>query len=383
MSVDAGKKIQRESTSRWVITLFSVKGIPVRVHFTFLLFVAYLAAIDGGNDLASIALRLCLILTLFGCVLLHELGHALTARYYGIGTRDIVLYPFGGIATVVGNAAPRAEFFIAAAGPLVNVVIAGLCLPMLSIFEPGQSPSAVAFLDNLYLSNLILALFNLVPAFPMDGGRMLRAALSVLGFGRATLIATRLSQGTSLLMALFALYTGNVILVLISVLVFTTATQEQLNDRTRDIAADFVAADVMTEISKLVVFAHGTTVSQALSQALKSLQSYFPVVHADQLLGVVHRDSLLQVGATDVDEAYISGLMDRDVIRVDARTPLKEIVELFRSQSCEVLMVTSQSTLVGMILKDRLLEYLLVYDFRRRSKERAARDEDSTENEPS
>jgi stage IV sporulation protein FB len=216
-------------------------GIPLFLHPTFLLLPAYLALANGGLDHPGLALFvIVLIVTLFGCVLLHELGHALMARYFGIATRDITIYPIGGVARLEKmSERPSEELLIAIAGPAVNLAILILLAPLLfflflrlSLLPPaaamqgglsleyGWTPLLFQFVAALMWGNGILFLFNLIPAFPMDGGRVLRALLALgLGQLRATAIAARVGLVLSLLLGLVALWTGQMLLLLVSLFV--------------------------------------------------------------------------------------------------------------------------------------------------------------------
>ncbi len=175
-------------------------GIDVFVHPTFLLVLAFPGVLDGGLN------AILFVLSLFGCVLLHEFGHALMARQFGIETQDITLYPIGGVARLRRlPRAPGAELLIALAGPAVNVaiVLALAGLSFLGLSDLGLFPG---FIELLMVANLALALFNLIPAFPMDGGRVLRAALSGwFGRARATMIAVGIGRALALVFGVYSL----------------------------------------------------------------------------------------------------------------------------------------------------------------------------------
>ena len=202
-----------------------VAGIDVFIHPTFLLILLFPQVTHGGP------FGLALMLALFGCVLLHELGHALTARRFGIGTRDITLYPIGGVASLTRMPkSPSAELLIALAGPAVNFAIsAGLFgMGMLGLLDLGQ-PGTLAdlFAVNLLYVNLALALFNLIPAFPMDGGRVLRAALSGwLGRLHATEIAVGLGRGLALLFGVYSLLNMMLPQVFLAAFIYLAAGME-------------------------------------------------------------------------------------------------------------------------------------------------------------
>jgi Zn-dependent protease len=206
--------------------LCRVAGIDIYVHPTFLLVLLFPGVLSGG------ALTLLLLMAVFGCVLLHELGHALTARQFGIGTTDITLYPIGGVARL--QRMPRAagaELLIALAGPAVNLAIAAVLLGLGALGLPALSGSmlVVLFIEELMLINLGLALFNLVPAFPMDGGRVLRALLSGwMGRARATMTAARLGRILAVVFGIVApIATGNLMYAALAAFIFFASRAEE------------------------------------------------------------------------------------------------------------------------------------------------------------
>jgi Zn-dependent protease len=220
-------------------------GIPLFIHPTFLLVVPWVLFQSRGHGLFAAVFALAVVLAVFGCVLLHELGHALTARYFGITTRDITLYPIGGVARLDRlSDKPHEELCIALAGPAVNVVIAAVLTPLLvlaafagSIPDSGEpfglasSPLAVpaGLVFWLWYANIGLVLFNMIPAFPMDGGRVLRALLaSWLGIVRATDIAGRIGLVMAVGLAGLAVLAGNPLLILVSLFVAFIGQQERL-----------------------------------------------------------------------------------------------------------------------------------------------------------
>jgi Zn-dependent protease len=202
-----------------------IAGIDVFLHPTFFLLLAYVAMMGGGIG------SVLLVSAVFGCVLLHELGHALTARRFGIATEDITLYPIGGVARLRHMPrAPGAELLIALAGPAVNVaiVLALMAVQTLGLGGSPWSPSLLGLcVDDLILINLGLAFFNLIPAFPMDGGRVLRALLSGwIGRERATLIAAGIGRGLALLFGLYCLFHGMFLQALLAGFIYLAAGHE-------------------------------------------------------------------------------------------------------------------------------------------------------------
>lgn len=208
------------------LTIFSFKEIPVRLHWSFILFLVWIGLNDPGN-LKDSLLEVVFVATIFGCVVLHEFGHALTAKVFGIRTRDITLYPIGGVALLEKEARPAQELLIAIAGPLVNVIIALLIYILVPTDLTAVTDDNITFIQRLFLVNIILVLFNMIPAYPMDGGRVLRSTLGLFfNQGTATIISGRIGQVISIGLCGFAFYMGNPILVFIAVFVFLKARDE-------------------------------------------------------------------------------------------------------------------------------------------------------------
>ena len=224
----------------WSIKFARVAGIDLKIHLTFVLFLVWIAfKYYSVGGLAAARHGVLFILLLFGCVLLHELGHALTAKKFGIGTTDIILLPIGGVARLEGIPNdPKQEFLIAIAGPLVNVLIAILLVfylghrSAMSGFE-GLITPRVAMLSKLATVNIGLVLFNLIPAFPMDGGRILRSILAMrMNYLRATEIAAFIGQALAILFGILGFF-GNTFLIFIAFFVFMGAQQEAAMARAR------------------------------------------------------------------------------------------------------------------------------------------------------
>jgi Zn-dependent protease len=219
----------------WVMPLGRIAGIAVHVHATFLLLLAWVAAIGYGPRASwrDAATGVAYIVVVFATVVLHELGHALMARRYGIRTHDITLLPIGGVARLERMPDdPRAELAIALAGPAVNILLAALCYAglILTGTELGGtalSPTAGNWWGALLVLNVGLALFNLIPAFPMDGGRVLRALLALrLGRPRATRVAARVGRAFAIAFAIYAVMRGQPFLLLIALFIWVGATGE-------------------------------------------------------------------------------------------------------------------------------------------------------------
>ena len=218
---------------RWSFKVASVAGTEVRIHLTFLLFVAWIGfSYYQVEGLPGAVQGVLFILSLFACVLLHEFGHAFAARGFGIATPDITLLPIGGVARLARIPdKPWQELVVAVAGPLVNVVIAAALIFVvhrsaeLEHLQYLESPR-VELLSKLASVNVMLVLFNLIPAFPMDGGRILRALLAMaMPYSQATQVAAWIGQGLAVVFAIFGLF-GNPLLIFIAFFIFAGAQQE-------------------------------------------------------------------------------------------------------------------------------------------------------------
>ncbi|MCB1032647.1 MAG: site-2 protease family protein, partial [Acidobacteria bacterium] len=232
---------------KWAWRIGSLAGIPVYVHATFFLIFAWVALQTGTKDgWGNLVVSLLFVGALFGCVVLHELGHALAARRYGIETKDITLLPIGGLARLERMPRdPKQELVVALAGPAVNVVIAAVLFLVLgSVPTLEQLPARIQpqlFLQQLMVVNVFLVLFNLLPAFPMDGGRVLRALLARDGdWLRATERAVRIGRWVALAMAIlgFSPY-GSFMLVFIAGFVWISGQKELMAMRMRHTGSPF------------------------------------------------------------------------------------------------------------------------------------------------
>jgi Zn-dependent protease len=256
---------------RWSFQIFRVAGIEVRIHITFLLLLAFLALGNYASGGAAAAVHaVAFVCLVFLCVLLHEFGHALAARRYGIRTPDITLLPIGGLARLERMPEkPSEELVVAIAGPLVNVAIALLLLPFAgTVFFPGAIESVEAsMVSKLFTANVMLVLFNLIPAFPMDGGRVLRAGLAFfMPYARATRFASLVGQGFALLFAAAGIFLlKSPMLVFVALFVFVTAGEERALVQTR---TSLTGLPVSAAMAMRMNYARATAVAANIGQAI-------------------------------------------------------------------------------------------------------------------
>lgn len=353
----------------------SIAGIDINVHVTFGLILVF-GAVQWGVPYGprGALFGALLMVVLFACVVLHELAHSLVARAFGIPVRRITLLPIGGVSQMEKNPkTPAHEFIIAGVGPLVNLVIAGLLLVTTDVAStlaktpPAElaktmAPGFETALLWLFMANFFLAAFNLVPAFPMDGGRMLRALLaSFIGLTEATRIAAAVGQLLAMALGLFGLLSGNLLLALVAVFIFFGAGQERAEEKARVVLGTTRVGDAYNK--NAITLAPGTQVSQVVDHILTSYQPDFAVMQGTKLLGVVSRDDILRSLATELSDSYVTGIMHRDVLMVDAGLTLEEVREQMGATSQRLAAVYRGDAYLGLVSREDLAEALLVIGF--------------------
>ncbi len=338
-------------------------GIPIRIHVTFVLLLFWMGAVSAGQG-EGFFNGIVFLLLLFGCVVLHELGHAAAARGYGVETHEIVLYPIGGVARLERIPSGKAELVIALAGPAVNLLLAGALFFVLLLTQselprsPEEVVSRAPVLLQLLIANLALFLFNLIPAFPMDGGRVLRASLALaLGQDRATQIAARVGQLMAVGFAIFAIFPGppRPILLLIALFVFMGAGQESLYQRSEAAVRGLAARAAM--VSQFETLAPQDTLERAAQLLLATHQQDFPVVDVwGRVVGILPRSVLLAGLAAGGRDRAVLELMDREPLIVDPDLPLEEILRLLPRRPGIPILVVGKHGLEGMITLENLSE---------------------------
>ncbi|MCH9696776.1 MAG: site-2 protease family protein, partial [Gammaproteobacteria bacterium] len=285
---------------KWSWKLTRLAGIDVYVHATFFILLAWIGLrywLLEGNWIAVIS-GIGFVLALFACVVLHELGHALTARRYGIGTRDIMLLPIGGVASLEHMPDdPKQEIAVALAGPAVNLVIV-LCLWLLTTASSAVVPvdqlslTGGPFLERLMALNIILAVFNLIPAFPMDGGRVLRALLAMrLNHTRATQLAANIGQFLAIWLGFLGLL-YNPFLILIALFVWIGASAEVGMEQIKSTLSGVTVGQAM--LTDFKVLSPDDSLSHAIDLTLESSQKDFPVLENLQMVGILSQTELLK-----------------------------------------------------------------------------------------
>lgn len=347
---------------------FRLLGVPIRLHFTFLLLLAFLVVTVFGSHQSGGNYALFLA-GLFASVVLHELAHAYVGSRFGVRTTEIVMFPIGGLSRMERILRPTEELWIAIAGPAMNLLIAAGLFgylyhsrqPLPRAVSDLLHPTEFEALPLLAGGNLLLALANLVPAFPMDGGRVLRA---LLGYIRPEEEATRIAAWMGRMLAistgLYGLFAQDFILVFFAFFVYLGAAQEGVAALGRTLTHGIpVRAAMMTEFHTL---GHGDTVRDAANLLLATSQQDFPVLHGDQVVGLLGRNLLLKALAAEGPDAYVAGVMDREFLQLDPATDLSKILPLM-AQAGRCALVMDGRQLRGLLTTDNLSEFLMLRRF--------------------
>jgi Zn-dependent protease/CBS domain-containing protein len=351
---------------RWSFKIGRYAGIDVFMHFTFLLLVGWVALIywRQGQSILAVIAGVAFILTVFLCVVLHEFGHALMARRYGIKTRDIILLPIGGVARLEKLPTnPIQELWVALAGPAVNVVIAialFLWLKMTASFEPLQTLTVTTgpFLERIMAVNLFMIVFNMIPAFPMDGGRVLRAILATRQeYGRATQTAANIGQGIAVLFGFFGLF-YNPFLLFIALFVWIGAAQEAGMTQMKTAVGGIPVQQAM--ISDFKSLDASDSLQRAVELTLTGSQKDFPVTDNGRLTGVLTQTDLLKALSNGGDRSNVASVSRSDFVTVDYFDMLESAFEKLNTCECHTLPVTRNGELVGLVTMDNLGEYMRI-----------------------
>ncbi|MGB3152396.1 MAG: site-2 protease family protein [Maribacter sp.] len=353
-----------------VLKLGSVSGIKIEVHWTFTLLLLWVAFLEirQSADLNRILLNEALVVVLFVCVVLHELGHALTAKKFKINTQKIMLLPIGGVATLEKMPEkPGQELLVAFAGPAVNIIIAvllALVIPLRSYFnfdavvleEILYEPTLQNFLFYLFIANIMLVVFNLIPAFPMDGGRVLRALLSFkLGRTEATRIASGIGQGLAILFFILGLF-FNPFLILIALFIFMGAYSENQMVQRESILAGHTVKDAM--LRYFTRLHPEDTLQKAIDTLLAGSEKDFVVTDDNQIVGTLYQKDIIK--SAKEPSQFIREVMHTDFKTVEISTEMIKVLELIGKEKTSFFPVTMNDELVGAIDMNNISEFILL-----------------------
>ncbi|MFD1328959.1 site-2 protease family protein [Mycoplana ramosa] len=351
----------------WSVKLGTVGGTAIRMHMTFLLLLVWIWLMHyriGGAPAAweGMAFVVCV----FACVVLHEFGHIAVARRFGIRTPDIILLPIGGVARLERMPTkPFEELLIAVAGPLVNVVIAAVLVAGIGgtvgwaeLVTP-QDPG-VNFLVRLAGVNVFLVLFNMIPAFPMDGGRVLRAVLAMRwSWGRATRVAAKIGQGVAFAMGIVGLF-YNPLLILIAVFVYLAAQAEAQGSDLEAISGQVAVGDVM--VTKFAVLEPSARIDDAVELLLATSQNEFPIVGEDGTFdGLLTRDGIIGAMKEGRAHASVRNAMRTDIPMIARDTAINDSLRIMQAaNSSAAAVVDRDKRLVGLMNLETIGELLML-----------------------
>ncbi len=359
-------------TVKWSWKVGKLLGIDLYVHstFWFLLILVALMQWTSGQSVATTFAEESFVIALFACVVIHELGHAMMARHFGIATRDIILLPIGGVARLDHiPREPKEELLVAMAGPSVNVVIALLLTIWFLISGSSVSLSQMSLINGpivvrLILVNLILFFFNLLPAFPMDGGRILRALLAQrMEYIRATQLAAHIGQFLAILMGFYSLLFAHLFLLIIAVFVFLGAGQEVTVAQVRSAFIGIPVRDaMMTDFIKLTEY---DSIDSAIQLLLNGPQHDFPVLSGEQVVGIITRNDLIAAAPRVGEPITIGHIMRKDFTTALEAEMLEPVVERMQNSGCSTIPVLSAGRLVGLLSMENIAKYIMIQSARR------------------
>jgi Zn-dependent protease/CBS domain-containing protein len=351
---------------KWSWKIARIAGIDIYIHTTFLLLVGFVA-LSYWLTQGSIAVMLegvLFLLAIFLCVVLHELGHALTARRFGIQTKDILLMPLGGVARLERMPEkPLQELWVALAGPLVNVAITIILFVGLTVTNTMVPLTSLTvtdgnFFERLLAVNISLVLFNLLPAFPMDGGRVVRALLATrLEYTRATHIAATLGQGMAFILGFIGLF-SNPMLVFIAFFVWIGAAQEASMVQVKSALSGIpVSRAMLTDFQSL---APTDPLARPVQLILSGSQHDFPVVSGSSVVGILTRSDVIRALAEHNENIFVSFIMRKDFQVIDSNQMLESVSQNLQANQQGILPVVNNGGLVGLLTMENIGEFMMI-----------------------
>lgn len=348
-------------------TVGRIAGIKIQIHWTFLLLLGWIvfSELGKGSNTVTIASTVGFVLTIFLCVLLHELGHSLTAKRYGINTEKITLLPIGGVASLERiPEEPKKELWVALAGPAVNVVIALLLFPFIpferfAVDAPVSSVATVeGFLYALFRINVALVVFNAIPAFPMDGGRILRALLALrMDRIRATRIASTLGQLIAIGFVFFGLF-NNPLLVLIGIFVYFGARSENVMVQHQELLRDYTVQHAM--ITNFITLSPQETVKDAADKLLAGSDQELIVVENGEAVGLMTRAIIINALKESLQHTPVADVMDRNFDTVTINDKLTEVYAYSQRKRNAFYPVLENRKLRGVIDMTNIQEFVMI-----------------------
>ncbi|TDE42688.1 site-2 protease family protein [Flavobacterium rhamnosiphilum] len=351
------------------LKLGKIAGIAIFIHWTFTLLILFIIFVNykSGQNATQIIWSVVFILTIFITILLHELGHALAAKNYNIKTKDITLLPIGGLARLERiPEKPLEELIVAFAGPLVNIILAFITGIFITIpdtseqlmAELSNGVNANNFFLNFFLVNFWLAIFNLIPAFPMDGGRILRALLSFkLQRHVATRISARIGQLLAMGFIIFGFFTSP-FLIFIGIFVIIGAQVEADYTESKFFLKGFKVHDVI--MKQYPTMDANDTVKTAVELVLDSQNKNFLITENGIPVGTLNRDQIIMALSKKGDDEFVYNVMDRNLVYLDSDSLLENVFELIQLNKSRLMLVMENNELAGTLDVENLMEFLLI-----------------------
>jgi len=350
-------------------SIVRLAGIPLYIHWSFWLLILWIVIsnVRKGTDMTHIGWSLIFVTLIFTCVVLHELGHALTARRFGIGTKSITLLPIGGMANIEripDN--PKQELWITIMGPVVNLVIAAILFPFvrLNISDSSELEKLVVvtnqtLLFNLFTANVFLFLFNLIPAFPMDGGRILRATIALFTpWEKATRIASVVGNIIAVIFIAVGIFNFNFMLSLIGLFVLFAARSELTYATTKSVLDKYKAKDVL--ITRFFQLNADDSIQQAVQLLLSTQSKTFVVMNGEEPIGTLSQQEIIKALSAEGSNAPVSSYMNSNLLSVESETPLKEVYDTLLQNENSLVAVKQNGRLLGIVDLENIRELISV-----------------------
>jgi len=347
---------------RWSFRIGSLFGIPIKVHFTFILLLIFIA-LSPRKDAGTLTglIGVITVILIFACVLIHELVHSIIAKALKIDVKDIILLPIGGVSSIKDlSKDPNNEIWIAIGGPIISGVLSFIFYFMAKVITPHSSMDFAHgnLLVTLFWVNLILALFNIIPAFPMDGGRVLRGILArKMDHLRATRIAVSIGRYFAILLFFVGIF-YNWWMALIAVFLYLGGESEARMEQMQLSLANVPVKKAM--ITNIMAFPSNLTIKNAIEQIYHTSQVDFPVVKRGVVEGIVSRDRLVSAVKEKKEGLYVKDIMEKDFIAFNENTPLSEVFKDMVENSISSAPIISGNRIIGMITLDQIAKYKML-----------------------
>lgn len=352
---------------KYALYLGKISGIKIFIHWTFLLLIGWIVLVNvrTNSTTEQILWAIIFVLAVFACVTLHELGHAIAGKQFQVTTSRITLLPIGGVAQMESiPEKPKAELIIALAGPLVNVILAAfLFLFTRHSIDPEELNVATRvgpenFLYALMSINILLAVFNLIPAFPMDGGRVFRALLAFkLGHVKATRIAASVGQFLAIAFMFFGFF-YNPFLLFIGLFIFLGAQSESVYAETKSILHDYTVNDVL--MKDVPVIDNHASVDEAVKILLAGQNKNFVVVEDGVPVGTLSSDEIIRGLHEQGSQAQIDQIKNKELVYLSSDTPLDKLWNEMQKQKRRIILITTNGKFNGIVDDENLAEFILI-----------------------